>query len=89
MGTEETAWRKLGGLCGDAAHILRGMSKRRSKSAVVSAAMSMLGRVGAIARAESLSAKRRSEIARKAAAASARVRSAKARKRRAAEKEAR
>jgi hypothetical protein len=62
------------------------MSKRRSKSAAVSAAMSALGRVGAYARAESLSARRRSEIARKAAVASARVRSAKARRRRAARK---
>lgn len=58
------------------------MSKRRSKSAAVSAAMSALGRFGAYARAESLSARRRREIARKAAAASAKVRSAKAKARR-------
>lgn len=65
------------------AHILRGMSKRRSKSA----AMSALGRVGAYALPEALSAGRRREIAKKAAAASARVRSAKARRRRAEKKD--
>ena len=54
--------------------------KKRKRSAAVSAAMSALGRVGALARAEALSAKRRREIATKASKAAARVRTAKAKK---------
>lgn len=62
-----------------AQYALRPMKNRKS---TVSSAMSVLGRIGAYARAEALSPRRKRQIAKLAAAASAKVRTAKARARR-------